>query len=130
MGRFTRLFHKGEGWREQRNPKPLRDRGCPTTGAEAPSWETGETRETRLEESWGQGGLRLEQARSQELRCQKELWKNLRSWLQTPASICLTTVGCVTLCRLLTLSGPQHPLGPDGDSHYLCCHQAVGGQEG
>ena len=46
--------------------------GPPSTGAEAPSRETGET---RLEESRGQGGLRLEQARSQELRCQKELWK-------------------------------------------------------
>ena len=40
--------------------------------------------------------------------------ESLRPWLQTPASICLTTVGCVTLGRLLTLSGPQHPLGQMG----------------
>lgn len=56
--------------------------------------------------------------------------ENLKPWLQTAASICLATAGCVTLARLLTLSGPQHPLESDGDSHYPCCHQAVGGQVG
>lgn len=72
VGRFTRSFRKGEGWREQRKLRPLRDRGCPFTGAEAPSREMGQT---RLEESQGQRGLCLEQAGSHELRCQKELWK-------------------------------------------------------
>lgn len=56
----------------RRETEAFEGQGLPSTGAEAPSRETGET---RLEESRGQGGLCLEQARSHELRCQKELWK-------------------------------------------------------
>lgn len=56
--------------------------------------------------------------------------ENLRPWLQTPASICLATAGCVTLARLLTTLYTGLSILFRSDRCYPCCHQAVGGQVG